>query len=175
MVTQTIAQRLRAGAIAAALCTMAILASTALVGPVMAQAPSGALSDPQDVNGAAGVVAEIVQCKREGGVLSIRMRLRNTGNAAAQVRLTSHGNYDPYYVTAANKKYLVLRDSEQMPLASPVNWRASEPDFAGVMADLPKGGSFTWYAKYPAPPAEVKKITYYTPITPPFEDVPISD
>jgi hypothetical protein len=32
-----------------------------------------------------------------------------------------------------------------------------------------------WYAKYPAPPAEVKKVSYYTRATPPFEDVPVSD
>lgn len=175
MITRTITERLREGAIAVALCAMASLASTAVVGPVMAQAPPGALSDPQDVNGATGVVAEIVQCKREGGVLSIRMRVRNTGSADASITLVGGGNYDQYYVTAGSKKYLVLRDAEKVPLASPINHRAGEPSFAAVEADLPKGGSYTWYAKYPAPPADVKKINYYTPITVPFEDIPISD
>src|SRR6185437_2246554 len=36
-----------------------------------AQTAPAALSEPQEVNGASGVVAEIVQCKRGDGVLSI--------------------------------------------------------------------------------------------------------
>jgi hypothetical protein len=172
MVTRTIAERLREGAIAAALCAMAILAGTAVVGPVVAQAPPGALSDPQDVNGVAGVVAEIVQCKREGGVLSIRMRLRNTGSADAGLNLVTKGNYDQYYVTAGSKKYFVLRDSEKTPLANPIT---SDAYSGNVGANIPKGGSYVWYAKYQAPPDEVKKINYYTPITAPFEGIPVSD
>ena len=37
------------------------------------------------------------------------------------------------------------------------------------------GGSYIWWAKYPAPPTAIKKISYYTPITPPFDDVPITE
>jgi hypothetical protein len=38
-----------------------------------------------------------------------------------------------------------------------------------------KGGQYTWWAKFPAPPPEVKKITLMTPVTSPFEDIPITD
>ena len=145
------------------------------IAPAAAQTAPAALSQAQDVNGATGVVAEIVQCKRDSGVLSIRMRLRNTGSEDASITLVGGGNYDQYYVTAGSKKYFVLRDTEKVPLASPINHRAGEPAFAAVVADLPKGGSYTWYAKYPAPPVDVKKINYYTPITVPFEDIPIND
>ncbi len=143
--------------------------------PAVAQTAPAALSEAQEINGAPGVVAEIVQCKRDAGVLSIRMRLRNTGSEDASITLVGSGNYDQYYVTAGSKKYFILRDTEKVPLASPINHRAGEPAFAGVVANLPKGGSYTWYAKYPAPPVDVKKINYYTPITVPFEDVPIND
>jgi hypothetical protein len=143
------------------------------IGPAIAQGPAGgALSEAQEVNGVSGVVAEIVQCKREGGVLSIRMRLRNTSDAEASLNLITKGNYDQYYVTAGSKKYFVLRDSDKAPLANPIT---SDVATGAVQATIPKGGSFVWYAKYPAPPDEVKKITYYTPITTPFEDVPVSD
>jgi hypothetical protein len=129
--------------------------------PAAAQAPA-ALSEAQDVNGAPGLVAEIVQCKRENGVLSIRMRLRNTGGKRASVlfRVTN----DRFYVTAGSKKYFVLRDSEKTPLAT-------LDDSTGIE----KGATFAFYAKYLAPPAEVKKITFYTPFTAPFEDIPITD
>jgi len=135
-----------------------------------AQTAPSAISEAQDVNDAAGVVAEIVQCKRDSaGVLSIRMRFRNTGNAEVTLGVIKGANYDQYYVTGGNKKYFVLRDSEKIPLANPFN------DGSWVSAKIPKGGTFTWFAKYPAPPAEVKKINYYTPLTTPFEDVPITD
>jgi hypothetical protein len=38
-----------------------------------------------------------------------------------------------------------------------------------------KGESYVWWAKYPAPPAEQKKISYFTPITHLFDNVPITD
>jgi hypothetical protein len=129
--------------------------------PAAAQAPA-ALSETQDVNAVPGVVVEIVQCKREAGVLSIRLRLRNTNEKSTYVPFGR--DYDLFYVTAGNKKYFVLRDSEKAPLATP------EHD-----TTIPQGGSYIWYAKYPAPPDEVKKISYYTSITAPFEDIPVSD
>jgi hypothetical protein len=143
-----------------------------LIAQAAAQTAPAALSEAQDVDGVVGVVAEIVQSKRDSGVLSIRMRLRNTGAADVTLNLISKGNYDQYYVTAGSKKYFVLRDSEKTPLANPIN----TDGFTGaVHVTIPKAGTFTWFAKYPAPPAEVKKINYYTPITTPFEDVPITD
>jgi hypothetical protein len=129
--------------------------------PAAAQAPA-TLAEAQDVNGHPGVMAEVVQCKREAGVLSIRMRLRNTGEKSESVLLSVPD--DKFYVTAGSKKYFVLRDSAKVPLAS--------PDYSATVA---KGASFIWYAKFPAPPEEVKKIAFYTPFTVPFEDIPIAD
>jgi hypothetical protein len=97
-------------------------ATSVSVVPVAAQTPTGAaLSESQDVNGASGLVAEIVQCKRAGGVLSIRMRLRNTGSEKSRLKLVAGGKYDGYYLVAGNKKYFILRDSEKTPLANPTN------------------------------------------------------
>jgi hypothetical protein len=141
-----------------------------LIAPAAAQTAPAALSEAQDVNGAVGVVAEIVQCKRDSGVLSMRMRLRNTSDAAVGVTLLANGDwYDRYYVTAGSKKYFVLRDSEKTPLANPPT------SYGALSVEIPKGGSYVWYAKYQAPPAEIKKVNYYTPVSAPFEDVPISD
>ena len=155
-------------AVSAPLWGSAILAGSVPLSPAAAQAPA-TISEAQDLNNAPGVVAEIVQCKRENGVLSIRMRLRNTGTQTKEVDLINGGaDYDKYYVTAGNKKYFVLRDSEKNPLANPA-------DNGRVKPKIGKGDSFVWYAKYPAPPAEIKKITYYTPVAPPFEDVPVSE
>jgi len=160
----------RALCVIAASCGLIGIAMVFGAAPAVAQATPAAISDAQDVNGVAGVVAEIVQCKRDSGVLSIRMRLRNTGDNEVSVSLIHLGNYDQYYFTAGSKKYFVLRDSDKTPLATQIN--ASD---SGVVVTIAKGGSYVWYAKYPAPPDDQKKINYYTPLTPPFEDIPITD
>jgi hypothetical protein len=121
----------------------------------------------QDSN-IAGLVAEITQCARADGVLSVRMRLRNTSGSDIHVDLVNQNNYDAYYVVAASKKYFILRDSEKKPLAP-------ASDGGSVSISIAKGTSYVWWAKYPAPPAEVKKIGYYTAITPPFDNLPITD
>ena len=140
------------------------------IAPALAQTARGALTEAQDVNGVPGVVAEITQCKRDNGMLSIRMRLRNTGAADVSNWRLVNDNIDQFYLVAANKKYLVLRDSEKTPLAT-----AFTGAYRTLDISIPKGGAYTWYAKYPAPPDDTKKISFYTPLTPPFEDIPVSE
>lgn len=132
--------------------------------PTLAQPPI----QSQDSN-VAGIVAEITECKRQDGVLTVRVRLRNTGDKDVRVGLISSRNYDSYYVTAGGKKYFILRDSEKTPLAP------QGDGFGNLSASVAKGASYVWWAKFPAPPADVKKISYFTPITPPFDNVPITD
>jgi len=151
---------------------LAVLAVVALLGatrpaPAAAQAKPAEPLQVQETNHA-GVVAEFVECKRKEGVLSVRIRFRNTGTEAADWYRVSGGKYDELYVTAEAKKYLVLRDSEKVPLASPGSG-------GYVRVALKPGGSWLWWAKYPAPPADVKKINYHMPDVAPFEDIPITD
>jgi hypothetical protein len=109
-----------------------------------------------------GVVAEFTECRRKEGVLNIKVRFRNTSDKPVLVEVF-HNHGEKYYVTAKNKKYFILKDSEGAYLAD---------DFSEV---VPPGGSHTWWVKYPGPPADIKKITMMTSITAPFEDVPITD
>ena len=113
----------------------------------------------------AGIVAELTEAKRKDGVLTIKVNFRNTGNDATRVYIdTQHGKYEQIYVTADTKKYFVLKDSEGAPLA---------PKY--IEGNPKKGEKVLWWAKYPAPPAEVKKINLIIPSVLPFEDVPITD
>ena len=109
-----------------------------------------------------GVVAEFTECRRKEGVLNIRVRFHNTSDKQVPIHVFN-GDQGKYYVTAKNKKYFILKDSEGAYVAEQFDdW-------------VPAGGSHTWWAKYPAPPADIKKINLMTPITTPFEDVPITD
>lgn len=150
-----------------------LLAACALAG-LWSLAPRAAAADPQaastiqsqDTN-IPGVVAEFVQCRSKDGVLTVKVRLRNTSDKPVEFSLIANRNYDDFYVTAGSKKYYVLRDTERDPLA------VGADGFGYVKVELAAGGAFTWWAKYPAPPAGEATINYVMPIAPPFEDVPV--
>ena len=123
----------------------------------------------QDTN-IGGLVADITQCKRKDGVLTLKVRVRNTSSEKVNIYFTDGLRaYDKYYLTAGDKKYFVLRDTEDKPLAT------NENGDGYTNIDIEKDGSYTWWAKYPAPPADVTSVTFYTSFAPPFEDVPVTD
>ena len=130
-----------------------------------APAAAGAVLQAQEVNGAAGMVAELTEATREDGVLTIKVRLRNTGTEEVYKGFeTGHGDYSYFYVTAENQKYFILKDSEGAPLAP----RYLNPN-------LDPGATSTWWGKYPAPPANVTEIDFVMHDVPPFENIPITD
>jgi hypothetical protein len=134
---------------------------------VAAGAGQAAATQSQDAN-FTGIVADLVECRRKDGVLSIKVRLRNTSGQDVDVALIQNRNFDQFYVTAGGKKYFILRDSEKTPLASAAD------AFGSLHVKVAKGGGYTWWAKYPAPPDGETKVTLVTPFAGPFEDVPIT-
>lgn len=116
-----------------------------------------------------GVVAEVIESTRKEGVLTVRVRFRNTGDKPVKFLLAGSGRYDDNYLSAGDVKYTVIRDAKNRPVATPTDgggWL--EPKVA-------KGGSWNWWAKFPAPPADRKQYTLYLKVGPPIDDVPIID
>jgi hypothetical protein len=142
--------------------------------PPTAQPQAAQLSDviqTQDAN-VDGVVAELTGCRRSEGVLTIKVRFRNNSDKQKHLDFT-HWNataFDnpKFYVTAGNKKYFLLADSDGTVLSTNSTGN-------GVDATLDPGKTFLWWGKYPAPPADVKKINFMMPVATPFDDIPISD
>lgn len=137
-------------------------------GPAVAgdQAPRAAppVIQTQETN-ISGVVAELIECARNEGVLTVKVRFRNSGDQPVRLYAeTHHGEYREFSVTASGKKYFVLKDTEGAPLA---------PKY--LDANLAKGQTYLWWAKFPAPPTDVKKVDVIIPGVLPFENVPISD
>lgn len=113
-----------------------------------------------------GVVAELTECSRKDGVLTIKLRFRSSSDKKPYLSIDSHhGAYDGFYVVGSNKKYFVLKDAEGAPLA---------PKYLGGV-NLGKDEVYNWWAKFPAPPAEVKKVKLIIPQVMPFEDVAVTD
>lgn len=149
-----------------ALALCAIIASPAICGTTCkAQAPSPPAGQETNIQ---GVVADVTECRSKDGVLSVKIRLRNTSDGPVEFNLIENRNYDDFYVTAGSKKFFILRDTERDPLA------VGADGFGYVKVALPKGGTFTWWAKYPAPPDGTATINYIMPIAAPFEDVPVT-
>ena len=117
-----------------------------------------------------GIRAEVIESVRKDGVLTVRVRLRNTGDKATKVLLVRGGqSYDAAYLTARDTKYNLARDTSQRVVATPTDgggWL--EPSIK------PKG-TWSWWGKFPAPPPEVKAYSLYLKVGPPIEDVPIVD
>lgn len=141
-------------------CAALILGCALCASPARAQV---AAIQSQDTN-VAGISADIIEAKRSDGVLSVKLRVKNTGAKDANVQFTYSHKIDEFYVQAEGKKYFVLRDTEKVPLANSTTYTGVAP-----------GATYTWWAKYPAPAANIKKFNFYWPLGAPFDDVPITD
>ena len=147
-------------AILTAACAALILGFALGVSPALAQV---AAIQSQELN-APGVSADLIEATRSDGVLSVKVRLKNAGPKEATLHFSLHKFADKFYVQAESKKYFVLRDTEKVPLGDSVDYARVKP-----------GTSYTFWAKYPAPPANIKKFSFYWPHGAPFDDVPITD
>src|SRR5208283_5495089 len=117
----------------------------ALLGSVAAQtaAAQAGVIQTQETN-EEGVVGELIECRRSEGVLTIKVRFRNTSSKPAQVTFThwNDGNDNPkFYVAAGNKKYFMLKDTDGTVLSSNSTGN-------GVTANLDPGKTYLWWAKY---------------------------
>ena len=135
-----------------------------------AAGPGAGVIQSQDTN-SSGIVGDLTEAKRSDGVLTVKIRFRNTGNQRSSVSFTEWNaprDNEKFYVTAGEKKYFMLKDSDGTYLST----NSSQN---GLTIQLNPGQTFTWWAKYPAPPAEATKFNFVTPVASPFEDVPITD
>jgi hypothetical protein len=147
----------------------AVFALAAALASPPALAQSGAKPQAVETN-VDGVTVEVSEAVRKEGVLTIKLRFRNVGTAPVKVKFTSDfRDADTYYLVAGSTKFLVLKDSQKYPLMVQLD------NYGGLSSEIKPGGSFLFWAKYPAPPAEAKKFTLYTPLTPPIEDVAVTD
>lgn len=145
-----------------------------------AAAPAAAAPQAQVAKGIAtadhqisGVEVTLLELKRTSGdTLTARWRYLNT-NAESKALTKSSGWTDAYrlawdsYVIdgTTKKKYMVLTDSKNYPIAG---------KHEGGDITIEAGKTLTTWAKYPAPPESVEKVSLFLPGVSPFEDVPIS-
>ena len=121
-----------------------------------------------------GTRIEVTELKRtSGGTLSLKFVVVNDSDktlgfgydfASPDNHIKDHATVGGItLVDAVNKKkYFVVRDSEAKCICS------------SDVHDLPKGSRANLWAKFPAPPDSVQKISIVVPHFAPMDDVPIS-
>lgn len=135
--------------------------------PVNAQKPAGVI-DTLDAEWS-GVQTDLLEVRRmSDNTIRVRWRWRNTGDKDASVVASQAASLlrsETYLLDPVNKKkMLVVTDAKGHPIATDI----------GMSFRVKPKESFSAWAKFPAPPADVEKITVVIAKTPPFEDVPIT-
>jgi len=138
--------------------------------PSAAPAPGGIATADGETP---GVTATIKELKRaSGGMLSLKLVMTNGSAKPLGMGYSfadpdnenrDYGSIGGVHLIdpAGKKKYFVARDSEQKCVCSQ------------KITDVAPGSSVNVWAKFPAPPAEVQKVSVIIPHFSPMDDVPI--
>lgn len=153
-----------------------VLASIVLViGQASAQTAATAVSAPAAAIGVTdgespGSRIEVTELKRgSGDTVTLRFTLINDSGEQVRVADLLGGVVSGYNVSGVHlidpvgkKKYLVVTDSQKNCVCS-----------ANLSHALPAGQRLNLWAKFPAPPAEVGKVSLIFPHFIPMDDVPL--
>jgi hypothetical protein len=122
-----------------------------------------------------GIAVDLMAVERKGSVLTLKWAVRNSGSAQQEVKFGYMGPKSRTYLVdeESGTKYFVLTDKEGKSVASQHEYLGS--DVYGVSEYVEAGGSRRYWAKFPAPPPEVKELTVLFDGTEPFESVPIAE
>jgi hypothetical protein len=152
--------------------TSAATSATSGTAPAPTPAAGGAIATADGET--AGVTATVKELKRSsGGTVSLKFVITNGSNKKLYF---GYDFGDPGYHIGDNgsiggvqlidpvgkKKYFVARDSEEKCVCS------------RGLHDMDTGASVNMWAKFPAPPNDVQKISVVIPHFSPMDDVPIS-
>lgn len=121
-----------------------------------------------------GIRAEVTELKRtSGGTVSLKFAMINDSDKPVSFGYAfvdpAHENVDFGGIgglhlidPVGKKKYFVARDSENKCVCSQ------------KVHDIPKGSRANLWAKFPAPPDDVQRISIVVPHFSPMDDVPLS-
>jgi hypothetical protein len=126
-----------------------------------------------------GISIDLVSLERKGAVLTVKWAIRNGNTDAAtgktQVKFGYMGPRSSTYLVdeESGTKYYVLTDKEGRSVASQHEYLGA--DVYGINEYVEAGGTRRYWAKFPAPPPEVKVLTVLFDATEPFESAPITE
>ncbi|HEX6200253.1 MAG TPA: hypothetical protein VF150_08320 [Thermoanaerobaculia bacterium] len=158
---------------AGALVPLCLLLAVAALGAAPADAaPAQALASAP--TNWPGVELDLMSVERKGNVLTVKWAVTNGDEGRQSVRFGLTAKATTYLVDEENgTKYYALTDQDGNALASEHDY--IDGNTWGVSDTLDAGATARYWAKFPAPPPEVKTLTVLFDQTEPFEEVPIAD
>lgn len=154
----------------AATCFAWVIGSVA--GVSAAQSDTLATSKPPLASGITNsgtAEAQVTEATRKGEILTIKIRFAPivpNKMESIYARISDQDYENSFYVLAGDKKYLLLRDSQDTPLASPqLSIRNTK--------DSPVSG--TWYGRFPAPPKDIKEVSLTIQGVETIDAIPVVD
>jgi len=113
--------------------------------------------------------ARVTEAIRNGDILTIKIRFAPIvpdKMESIYARITDQDYENSFYVLAGDKKYLLLRDSQDTPLASPQ---------LAIRNTKESPVSGTWYGRFPAPPKEITEVSLTIHGVETIDAIPIAD
>ena len=165
--------RLTRRGVAGALAPLCLLLAVAALGAAAAHAASAQALASAPTNWP-GVELDLMSIERKGNVLTVKWAVTNGNDDRQSVRFGLTSKATTYLVDEENgTKYYALTDQDGNALASEHDY--IDGNTFGISDTLDAGATARYWAKFPAPPPEVKTLTVLFDQTEPFEEVPITD
>ena len=152
-------------------CSILLLLSAALAATAAAAAtPVASVSTNWK-----GIELDLMSVERKGNVLTLKWAVRNTSADSAIVSFATTGKLATTYVVDEENgtKYYALTDKEGNTLASSHEYLGS--DTYGIHASVAAGATNRYWAKFPAPPPEVKTVNVLFSESEPIEGAAIAE
>lgn len=122
-----------------------------------------------------GVELDLMSVERKGNVLTLKWAVRNTSASSEGVNFALTGAHVTTYVVDEENgtKYYALTDKEGNTLATSHEYIGG--DTYGISASVAAGTTNRYWAKFPAPPPEVKTVNVLFTESEPIEGAAITE
>ncbi|MGO4622370.1 hypothetical protein AB4Z34_24805 [Ensifer sp. 2YAB10] len=153
-----------------ATCLALAISGTGAINAVKAQA-LGTSKPPlaTGITDSGAAEAQVVEAVRNGDILTIKIRFAPivpNKMESIYAAISDQDYENNFYVLAGDKKYLLLRDSQDTPLASPQ---------LSIRNTKESTVSGTWYGRFPAPPKEISEVSLTIRGVETIDGIPIAD
>ena len=123
-----------------------------------------ALAEADSQNG--DIRMAVTEASRSNGVLTIKARTVLVKGQTGKRTLLFGDEFDEVYYVAGDQKFMILRDNAGEALSTEGGY---DPTYDQI------GDTDQWWGKFPAPPPEVRTISFYFKDFLPMENIPIAD
>jgi hypothetical protein len=153
---------------------LSLAALAALAPAVPAQVSTGPRPLASGPTNWPGVTIDVMSLERKGSVLTVKWQVKSTADKRDTIYFQLTGKPQTTYLLdeESGTKYYALTDKEG-------NTLASEHIYAdgafGISDYLEPGATNRYWAKFPAPPPQVKSINVFFTNSDPFEGIAITD